>query len=107
MQARILFSTISLAACLMLPSLAAAQCAGCNADQNKADRAEVEKQKKIEQIEKNDPPLKNDPVGNALIGGAVGGATGGISGAAGATVRGATAATTVEVVKEKVKDDDD
>lgn len=53
----------------VLPASAWAQCAGCNADFNRADRANVERQKQIERIEANDKPLRSDALGNGLFGG--------------------------------------
>lgn len=64
-----------------------------------------------ERVEKADPPIKSDPLGNALIGGLVGGIAGGIkggvggaaTGAAGATVRGAVTGTAIEKAKDWLK----
>jgi len=79
----VVISTLSLFCLVALSGSAIAQCAGCDSDYNKQERAELEKQAEIERIEQNDPPLKDDPLGNALVGGAVTGAmTGSVSAAA-------------------------
>ena len=48
-----------------------AQCAGCSADFNKAEREKAVKEAQVKQIRENDKPLRTDYLGNALIGGAI------------------------------------
>lgn len=89
-----------------LASAALAQAAGAGADFNKADRKatakETAKQVEIERLKKVDPPIKPDPLGNALVGGALTGAITGSAAAAGATVVGRTA---VQAGANKIKDE--
>ncbi|MFG5121721.1 hypothetical protein [Methylorubrum sp. POS3] len=56
-----------------------AQCAGCGADHNKADRARTAREGYYQRSERADPGIRPDAVGNALIGGGV---TGSMKGAA-------------------------
>ena len=78
-----------------------AGCAGCGADYNRADRAETARQAEYQRLERVDPPIRPDPVGNALIGGGVSGAmTGSVGAAAGAFGRGTAIGAGVEAVRQ-------
>jgi hypothetical protein len=59
-----------------------AQCAGCGADYNKADRETAARLVERQRLEKIDPPIEKDPLGNAIIGGSL---TGIVRGSVGAT----------------------
>ena len=76
-----------------------AQCAGCGADYNKADRQATE----IERIRQYDKPIRPDPVGNALIGGGVTGVLKGAAAGAASAARGAAIGTGVEKAREKAQ----
>lgn len=79
-----------------------AQAAGAGADFNKADRKETAKQAEIQRLQAYDKPVRTDPVGNALLGGAVTGLVTGSAGAAAATLGGRTAS---ESLANKVKEE--
>ena len=51
-----------------------AQCAGCGADYNRGDRRATAREAENQRLQRVDPPIKKDPLGNALIGGGVSGA---------------------------------
>jgi len=78
---------------------AIAQCAGCGADYNKADRKATE----IERVRQYDKPIRPDPIGNALIGGGVTGSMKGAAAGAAAAARGAAIGTGAEKVREKAQ----
>jgi hypothetical protein len=78
-----------------------AQTAGAGADFNKADRKETARQAEIQRVQKYDKPVRTDPVGNALLGGAVTGVVTGSATAAAATVVGRTA---TEATANKLKE---
>jgi hypothetical protein len=59
-----------------------AQCAGCGADYNKADRHATVRLVERQRPEKIDPPIQKDPRGNTIIGGSVTGIGRGSVGAA-------------------------
>jgi hypothetical protein len=80
-----------------------AQAAGAGADFNKADRAATAKEAERQRLEKVDPPIRPDPVGNALIGGAVTGSMKGAAAGAVSAIRGAAIGTAVQEAKEKSK----
>lgn len=85
----------------LLHKNAFAGCAGCGADYNKADRAATARQAEIQRLERVDPPVRPDPVGNALIGGGVSGVMrGSVGAAAGAFGRGAAIGTAAESAKQ-------
>ena len=101
MQSRSILGLAVLSITLSTHSVTAfSQAAGAGADYNKADRARVQEQTRLERV---DPPIRPDPVGNALIGGAV---TGTIKGAAAGAVsagRGAAAGSTAQAVKQDIQ----
>lgn len=72
-----------------------AQCAGCGANHNRTERARIQENQRLERV---DPPIRPDPVGNALIGGAVTGTMrGAAAGAASAARSGAIGGTVQEI----------
>lgn len=77
-----------------------AQAAGAGADYNKAERARIQEQNRLERV---DPPIRPDPVGNALIGGAVTGTMKGAAAGAASAVRGAAVGSTVQEVKQDIQ----
>lgn len=76
-----------------------AQAAGAGAKFNNAERTHLQEVKRLERV---DPPIKPDPVGNALIGGAVTGSMKGAAAGAASALRGAAVGTTVQEVKQSV-----
>ena len=84
---------------LSLATWATAQAAGAGADFNKKERAQIQEQKRLEKV---DPPIRPDPVGNALIGGAVTGTMKGAAAGALSTVRGAGVGTAVQAAKDEI-----
>jgi uncharacterized membrane-anchored protein YitT (DUF2179 family) len=52
-------------------AVAHAQAAGAGANFNKAERAQIQERARLERV---DPPIRPDPLGNAIIGGVVSGA---------------------------------
>jgi len=48
-----------------------AQCASCSADYNKSDREAAARFVERQRLERIDPPIQKDPLGNGLIGGGV------------------------------------
>lgn len=75
-----------------------AQCAGCGADYNKADRRTTARIAEDQRLQRVDPPIKKDPLGNALIGGGVSGALRGAAAGVSSVFTGtATGAATNEV----------
>src|SRR5215469_1296102 len=70
---------------------AQAQCAGCGADFNRANREATARLVERQRLEKVDPPIQTDPLGNALIGGGLTGIVTGSAGAAGRAVLTGTA----------------
>lgn len=70
MKVPFILSATALALMSAFASQAQAQAAGAGADFNKAERAQIQERTRLEKV---DPPIKPDPVGNALIGGAVSG----------------------------------
>ncbi len=93
-----------------------AQVAGAGANFNKAEQAQIQERARLERV---DPPIRPDPLGNAIIGGAASGAFKGTvtagarsisdavkaGAAAGAlsTARGAAVGTAVQGAKDAVK----
>lgn len=65
---------------------AVAQAANAGADFNKAERARAQEDRRLQKV---DPPIKPDPLGNAIMGGVVTGAMRGAAAGAVSTVRGA------------------
>jgi hypothetical protein len=76
------------------------QAAGAGADYNKADRARVSEQQRLERV---DPPIRPDPVGNALIGGAVTGSMKGAAAGAASAVRGAATGSAIQGIKDDIR----
>lgn len=115
MQVRFILTATAFAVMSFIATTAHSQAAGAGADFNKAERAQIQERARLDRV---DPPIKQDPVGNALIGGAVSGvvkglATGAVSSlgdavkagaAAGAlsTVRGAAVGSAAQAVKEDI-----
>lgn len=75
MKVRFMLSAAALALMSAFASQAQAQAAGAGADFNKAERAQIQERARLERV---DPPIRPDPVGNALIGGAVSGVVKGV-----------------------------
>jgi hypothetical protein len=115
MQVRFLLSVLVVAFMTFLAAAAHAQAAGAGADFNRAERAQIQERTRLERV---DPPIKPDPVGNAIIGGVVGGVIKGVvtsaassigdavkaGAAAGAlsTARGAAVGTAAQAAKEDI-----
>jgi hypothetical protein len=78
-----------------------AQCAGCGADFNRADRAAVAREVERQRLERVDSPIYPDPLGNALISGGV---TGIATGSASAAARGVVTGTAIGAAMTKVKE---
>lgn len=75
-----------------------AQAAGAGADFNRRDRERV-------RLIEYDKPLRSDPIGNALVGGAAAGVVrGSVGAAAGGIASRATTGTAIEAAKEKKKE---
>ena len=77
-----------------------AQAAGAGAAYNKAERAKIQEQTRLEKV---DPPIRPDPVGNALIGGVVTGTMKGAVAGAATAARGAGGGTAVQAAKQDIK----
>jgi hypothetical protein len=75
-----------------------AQCTGCGADFNKADREATARLAERQRLERIDPPIQKDPLGNALIGGGV---TGLVRGSAAAAARAVINGTAVRAAIQK------
>jgi hypothetical protein len=91
---------ISMAAVIVTTN-AFAQCAGCGADYNKADREATARLAERQRLERIDPPIRKDPLGNALIGA---GAAGLVRGSATAAGRAIITGTAVGAALQKVKE---
>lgn len=78
---------------------AQAQGAGAGADFNMADRAKVREQTRLEKV---DPPIRPDPLGNALIGGAVTGTMKGAAAGATSAIRSGAAGAAVQSAKDDI-----
>lgn len=74
-----------------------AQTAGADADYNKKERQRAQED---ERIRRADPPIKEDPIGNALIGGGVTAVLKGTGAGAVSAVRGAGIGSTVQSAKD-------
>lgn len=81
-----------------------AQAAGAGAEFNNAERIQIQEFNRLERV---DPPIRPDPIGNALIGGAVTGSMGGAAAGAASAVRGAAVGTAVEGAKQHYLNDND
>ena len=79
---------------------AIAQAAGAGAAYNKAERAKIQEQTRLEKV---DSPIRPDPVGNALIGGAVTGTMKGAAAGAVSATRGAGVGTAVQAAKQDIQ----
>jgi hypothetical protein len=80
------------------------QCAGCGADYNKADREATARLAERQRLERIDPPIKKDPLGNALIGGGVTGIVrGSAAAAARAVVTGTAAGAAIQKGQEAMR----
>src|SRR5262245_40510025 len=87
-----------------LPLQAFAQCAGCGADFNKADRANTAKEAERQRLQRVDPPIQKDPLGNALIGGGITGVLkGSFAAGAAAAARGTAVRQTLQTIREKMR----
>ncbi len=75
-----------------------AGCANCGAEFNQAERAKMQELNRLERV---DPPVRPDPIGNALIGGGVTSAMKGVGAGAVSAIRGAAIGTAVQGTKEK------
>lgn len=73
-----------------------AQAAGAGADFNRAERAAIQERQRLERI---DPPIQSDPLGNALIGGAVTGTMRGAAAGAASALRSATLGSAVQEIR--------
>lgn len=67
----------------MLTGQAWAQAASAGADFNRAERAQIQERARLDRV---DPPIKKDPLGNALIGGGVSGLIRGVTAGAASSV---------------------
>jgi hypothetical protein len=77
------------------------QCAGCGADYNKADRAATAREAERQRLDRVDPPIQKDPLGDAIISGGIAGLT------TGSVVAGARAfitTTAMGLATEKAKE---
>lgn len=93
--------TLTLASITAFSSHVYAQAAGADADYNRAER---NKQAEIKRLEAIDKPLRNDPLGNALIGGGVNTATRGIAAGAASFMKSGAAGVAVESAKQASDD---
>jgi len=91
--------------CLTFASLivgsASAQTAGAGAEHNKAEREKAQENARLERV---DPPIRPDPLGNALIGGAVTGTMKGAAAGAVSAARGGAIGSTVQATKDSIKE---
>jgi hypothetical protein len=78
-----------------------AQCAGCGADYNKADREAAARLVERQRLEKIDPPIQKDPLGDAIIGGGV---TGIVRGSVGAAARAIVTGTAAGAAMQKARE---
>lgn len=81
-------------------SIVSAQTAGAGADYNRAERAKAQE---IERLERVDPPVRPDPLGNALIGGGVTGTMKGAAAGAASAVRSGAIGATVQGTKDSIE----
>lgn len=79
---------------------AQAQAANAGAKFNQAERAQAQELRRLEKV---DPPIKEDIVGNALVGGAVTGTLRGAAAGAAAAVRSGALTGTAQAVREDAK----
>jgi predicted Rossmann-fold nucleotide-binding protein len=100
---RIVVLSIVLAVASSHASLAIAQAAGAGADFNRADRVDTAREAERQRLERVDPPIHPDPLGNALIGGGVTGVMKGAAAGAASAIRGAAIGTAVQQAKERAK----
>ena len=96
--------TAAILLAVALPSAVLAQAAGGGADFNKADRKEVRKQVEVDRLKIVDKPVRPDPIGNALIGGAVAGV---VRGSATAAATGVASRVAIGTASNTYKDKND
>jgi hypothetical protein len=92
---------VSVALASVLATSALAQCAGCGADYNKADRAATARLAERQRLDRVDPPVQKDPLGNALIGAGI---TGVVTGSAAAAARAVVTGTVTGAAIQGAKD---
>ncbi|MBR1147503.1 hypothetical protein [Bradyrhizobium sp. AUGA SZCCT0431] len=95
-----LYGIVLVAATSLFTTSAMAQCAGCGADFNRAERSRIQEQQRLERV---DPPIRPDPIGNALIGGAVTGTIRGATAGAVSTLRSGAVGTAVQSAKDGIE----
>jgi hypothetical protein len=84
----------------VLAPAAMAQCAGCGADYNRAERARIQEHQRLERV---DPPVRPDPIGNALIGAGVTTVLRGTTAGAVSAVRGGALGTAIQEGRESIR----
>lgn len=88
------------ASAALAAGMASAQTAGAGAEHNKAERAKAQENARLEKV---DPPIRPDPIGNALIGGAVTGTMKGAAAGAVSAVRGGAIGSTIQEAKSSIE----
>lgn len=91
----------SAALATLVATSALAQCASCGADYNKADRNATARLAERQRLDRVDPPIQKDPLGNALIGAGV---TGLVTGSAAAATRAIVTGTATGAAIQAAKD---
>lgn len=93
------FSLASLFVCVAMD--VSAQGAGAGADFNRADRAQIQESERLQRV---DPPVREDPIGNALIGGAVTGTMKGAAAGAVSAVKGGAVGSAVQGARQGIEE---
>jgi hypothetical protein len=95
---------VSLALASLLATSALAQCAGCGADYNRADNAATARLAERQRLDRVDPPIQKDPLGNAIIGAGITGlVTGSAAAAARAMVTGTVTGAAIQAAKDAMR----
>ena len=96
-----ILSLSALLACVGHSTNASAQAAGAGADFNKKERAVLQEQRRLDRV---DPPIRPDPLGNALMGGVVTGTIKGAAAGAASAARSAAVGTAVQEAKQGIQE---